>query len=123
MIRAHLRFEPLVRLKRRTLERGDPLAFTATLTNCIVHLVGVLAGLNGYYLAAAPGLLKWTDLHLSRMRIRPEGIATLIGEAIREPSDENLGALEELISGVFDVVEKAFPDVSTRTARDFLAWG
>jgi hypothetical protein len=57
------------------------------------------------------------------MRIRPEGIATLIGEAIREPSDENLGALEELISGVFDVVEKAFPDVSTRTARDFLAWG
>ncbi len=120
MIRAHLRFDPLVRVKRRTLLRGDPMAFSGSLTVFLAQIVGVLAGLNHYYLGAAPGLLKWTDLHLSRMQAVPSTAVDFIHAVLRDPSDHHLTALEHLARDLFAAVDSAFPEVSTHTARDYL---
>jgi hypothetical protein len=120
MIRAHLRFDSLWRLKRRTLLRGDHLAFFGALALFLTHLLGVLAGLNRYYLGAAPGILKWTDLHLRRMQAVPSTASDLIRASLSEPSDTHLMALEYLVRDLFSAIDSTFPEVSTSTARDYL---
>jgi hypothetical protein len=120
MLRRHVNFEPLLRLKQRTLNRDDPLAFFGRLVAVMVNIVGTLAGLNGYYLGVAPGILKWTDLHLSRMQNLPMGTAERLKVSLRDPSDCNLTDLTVLICQILDRVDDAFPDVPTRRARTFL---
>ncbi len=120
MLRRHVNFEPLLRLKQRTLNRDDPLAFFGRLVAVMVNIVGTLAGLNKYYLGVAPGILKWTDLHLSRMHNLPTGTAEQLKVSLRDPSDCNLADLAVLISQILDRVDDAFPDVPTRRARSFL---
>jgi hypothetical protein len=120
MVRAHLHFDPLLRLKRRTLLRNDYLAFFGGLSVFLVHLVGVLAGLNRYYLGAAPGLFKWTDLHLHRMEAVPSMAADLIRASLREPSDAHLMALEDLVRDLFAAIDSELPEVLTGTARNYL---
>lgn len=122
MLRRHVRFEPLLRLKRRTLDRDDPLAFYSRLVVVMVNVLGTLAGLNRYYVGAAPGILKWTDFHLQRMQNVPSGTAQRLKAALRDPSDPNLADVEGLILETLDRVDAACPAVSTQRARAALLY-
>jgi hypothetical protein len=121
MLRAHLHFQRLSEMKRRTLDRGDPLAFYGRLTDTLVNALGSLAGLNRYYLGVAAHLLKWTDVHLGRMSAVPANAAERLKAALRQPTDERMEDLDALIVEILDLVERMAPQVHTRYVRPFLA--
>jgi hypothetical protein len=120
MLRAHLHFERTSDLKQRTLDRGDALAFYGRLSAVVLNVVGTLAGLNRYYLGVAYEILKWTDFHMSRMRLVAPDTATRMDACLREPSDANLKDMDILVQQVLAMVDRASPDVTTKYIRPFL---
>ncbi len=121
MLRAHLHFERLADMKRRTLDRGDTLAFYGRLTGTLVNALGSLAGLNRYYLGVAAHVLKWTDVHLGRMSALPAGATERMKAALRQPTDGRMEDLDALISEILDLVDRMAPQVPTRYVRPFLS--
>jgi hypothetical protein len=121
MVGSHLRFARLVDMKRRTLDRGDPLAFYSRLTGTMLNSLGSLAGLNHYYLGIAPRILKWTDVHLGRMTNLPTRASERIKAGLREPTDECLEDLQALIGDILCLVDQMVPEVQTQHVRRFLA--
>lgn len=117
MIRSHLALEPLRRLRARTLEREDPLAFGCGLAAFQLHVLGLLAGLNRYLLPAAPGLMKHTRHHLARMRWQPPGLERSLSLTWQDPCDSNLSCLEQIAMTVLDEADARHPEISTARCR------
>jgi hypothetical protein len=120
MVRRHLRLRDLVRIRARTLDRGDTLAFYAQASAVMLDLVGMLAGVNRYYLGVSPDRAKWLPLHLNRMPCKPPNMTVRVDRGLRKPSEDNLADLNCLGEEVLTIVEGAFPQLWTRHVRSLV---
>jgi hypothetical protein len=115
MVERHLTFMPSWVYDSMGRERGDLVVFYEYVLGTMRNVVGVLAGLNGVYVA--PDKLKRVGAVGGRMELAPPEAARRLAALLELPRDEVRAELDDLVGATLDLVDAHLPGVRTERAR------
>jgi hypothetical protein len=115
MVERHLTFMPSWAYDSMGRERGDLVVFYEYVLGTMRNVVGVLAGLNGVYVA--PDKLKRVGAVVGRMELAPPEAARRLAALLELPRAEVRAELEDLVGATLDLVDAHLPEVQTARAR------
>ena len=102
-------------IRRVSHKRGDVLAYAQRQADLSMRIVGLLGAINRVFVpAAAP---KWLPYWIDRCETRPAKTLEVLEAAITNPSEPASGAVDDLLLGVLDLVDRHVPETSTAAAR------
>ena len=116
MVETHLRFTPSWIYDGMGRERGDLVVFYEYVLATMRNVVGVLAGLNGVYVA--PDKLKRVGAVVSRMELAPPDAAARLEALLDLPREQVRAELDDLVGRTIDLVDEHLADVDTVKARE-----
>jgi hypothetical protein len=117
MVEQHLRFFPLWMIGERMAVRDATLFRQQMLVETSLHLLAVLAGLNGVYFSSFQ--FKRMHTFADRLASRPSDLADRIERLFSAP-DQAADELEALVGETLTLVERELPDVDTSRPRRWL---
>ena len=115
LVREHLRFLPSWVYDGMGRERGDLVVFYETILQTTRSLVGVLAGLNGVWVA--PEKLKRVGFVVGGMRLAPPEAAARLERLLDLPREQVKDELDDLVGRTIELVEEHLPTIDTTRAR------
>jgi hypothetical protein len=115
MVERHLTFYPSWIYDSMGRERGDLVVFYEYVLGTMRNVVGVLAGLNGVYVA--PDKLKRVGAVVSRMELTPPDAARRLDAILALPREQVKPELDDLVGATLDLVDEHLPEVGTAKAR------
>lgn len=86
-----------------------------TLVEAVFNILGVLAGLNRLYFSSFQ--LKRTGQFVAKMKIAPPHLSERITQILRDPPENAVLVLKELVQETVALVEQEMPDIDTSRAR------
>ena len=116
MVEAHLKLTPSWIYDGMGRDRGDLVVFYEYVLATMRNVVGVLAGLNGVYLA--PEKLKRVGAVVGRMELTPPDAAARLDRLLELPREQVQAELDDLVGATLDLVEEHLPEVDTARARE-----
>jgi hypothetical protein len=115
LVRSHLTLMPSWVYDGMGRERGDLVVFYEYVLATMRNLVGILAGLNGVYVA--PEKLKRVGAVVGRMPLTPPDAAARLDALLDLPRERVKPELDDLVARTLELVEEHLPEVDTGAAR------
>ena len=116
MVEAHLKLTPSWIYDGLGRDRGDLVVFYEYVLATMRNVVGILAGLNGVYVA--PERLKRVGAVVGRMELAPPDAADRLDALLELPREQVRAELDDLVAATLDLVEAELPDVDAARARE-----
>ena len=115
LVRKHLAIAPSWIYDGMGRDRGDLVVFYEHVLAAMRSLVGILAGLNGVYVA--PDKLKRVGAVVGRMELAPADAAARLDALLDLPRERVKPQLDDLVGRTYELVEAHLPEVDTAQAR------
>ena len=118
MLVSHFKkFHPEWAIEKMTIGRGDILYYYESLVEMTGNIIGILCGLNKFYL---PGKLKGVEHTIAKMHIKPSNFVKRYNYVLSAEKYEAIKELFDLVRETFDLIDVHLPEVSTARSRDTL---
>ena len=119
MVEQHLSFFPIWSSYEWLAPRDITPFLYQMLVESVFNILGTLAGLNRLYFSTFQ--LKRTGEFVAKMKIAPENLSVRLTHILRDPPEESVLLLKELVAETVALVEREMPDIDTSRAHKALA--